>query len=518
MARESFEGGSNTPSLTQYINISDFMYYGQNPQITYASTGLQSDIDLKPLMVNGKPLEVVNDGKGLYAEAFITTSGPRQIVIGYEGTNLYTYSNSFTGGQIQDDAAILAGTNALSYNASAAFAKKLVNVAANLNKPIQANNVFVTGHSLGAAEAEYAAEKVGLNGTTFGTPGIPSATSESGHSAKTSQTNVTDYVDYGDPVGNYAADGPNVYGNLLLSPNIRHFNNLQLIGSSSNVDDLNDAIEDYNDGDYDLSAYRFSEALDYHKLSNYASDLNTTLYPVGTSGDASAGADSAFFGPLLIGKISTSAALCFVTGTRIGVEGGRRLVERLKVSDRVATVSGDLGSIRWIGHRTIDCRRHPRPHDVHPIRIAAHAFGESRPDRDVYISPGHPVLVGANADGEGGHLVPIMCLINGTTAKRVAVDSVTYWHVELDRHDILLADNLPAESYLDWGDRGFFTEGADHELASPDFVVPGLAARCREVATDGPVVEAERLRLDQVFATRLSSACEWPTREDTFLR
>jgi serralysin len=30
---------------------------------------------------------------------------------------------------------------------------------------------------------------------------------------------------------------------------------------------------------------------------------------------------------------------------------------------------------------------------------------------------------------------------------------VTYYHIKLDRHDLLLAEGLPAESYLDTGDR-----------------------------------------------------------------
>ena len=131
------------------------------------------------------------------------------------------------------------------------------------------------------------------------------------------------------------------------------------------------------------------------------------------------------------------------------------------------------------------------------------------------LSPGHPVLVGADSSNTGGHLVPIMCLINGTTIQRVEVDTVTYWHVELDAHDVLLAEGLPAESYLDWGDRAFFTEDADHALANPDFVVPGLSGRCRPVAVDGPVVDAERGRLDMVFSMRLSMACAWPSADAT---
>ncbi len=119
------------------------------------------------------------------------------------------------------------------------------------------------------------------------------------------------------------------------------------------------------------------------------------------------------------------------------------------------------------------------------------------------------MLCGADGDGEGGHLVPVMCLINGTSVTREPVTSVTYWHIELDAHDILLAEGLAAESYLDWGDRPFFTEGSERALHNPDFVVPGLAARCRPVAVDGPVVEAERARLSAVFADSLGAACAW---------
>ena len=205
-----------------------------------------------------------------------------------------------------------------------------------------------------------------------------------------------------------------------------------------------------------------------------------------------------------------TVSVCFASGTRIRVARGDIAVEDLAVGDRAVTASGALRRIRWLGHRTIACRGQARTHDVLPICIAAHAFGTGLPQRDLHLSPGHPVLVGADTDAGGGHLVPIMCLINGTTVRRAEVDAVTYWHVELDAHDILLAEGLPAESYLDWGDRTFFTEASEHALANPDFVVPGLAGRCRPVAIDGPIVQTERCRLDMVFAQRLGDACAWP--------
>ena len=211
-----------------------------------------------------------------------------------------------------------------------------------------------------------------------------------------------------------------------------------------------------------------------------------------------------------------SSAVCFCTGTLIRTARGEVAVEGLRVGDLAVTASGGLRPITWIGHRTLAGRAPlcALPHDRQPIRIRQGAFGRdvfgmALPRRDLLLSPGHPVLVGADAENEGGHLVPVMCLVNGTTVARIAVADVTFWHVELDAHDILLAEGLPAESYLDWGDRPFFSDAPDHALANPDFVAPGLGLRCRPVALDGPVVERERLRLDAVFATALTACCSW---------
>ena len=179
-------------------------------------------------------------------------------------------------------------------------------------------------------------------------------------------------------------------------------------------------------------------------------------------------------------------------------------IEALAVGDEAVTASGERRTITWIGRRTLDCRGEAA--HMAPVRIRADAFGAGIPERDVHLSPGHPVLV---RHGGVEALVPVMNLINGTTIERSARQTVTYWHVELDGHDILLAEGLPAESYIDGGDRAFFTEASDHALHNPDFVPAGWNARCRPVAADGPVVEAERQRLDTVFAGTLSEHCAW---------
>ncbi|MRI55705.1 peptidase metallopeptidase [Methylobacterium sp. DB1607] len=210
--------------------------------------------------------------------------------------------------------------------------------------------------------------------------------------------------------------------------------------------------------------------------------------------------------------------VCFTTGTRIALmrDGGpvEVPVECLRVGDIALTAGGGRRVIRWIGHRHLGSPDRPIAPDQAPIRIRTGAFGwngegHPRPRRDLLLSPGHPVLIEA-ADGSEA-LVPILCLINGTTIRRETVTDIAYWHVELDAHDILLAEGLAAESYLDGGDRSFFAEASDHALHNPDFIPPGWRGRCRAVHFEGPLVEAERIRLNAVFAYRLEQACLWST-------
>ena len=200
------------------------------------------------------------------------------------------------------------------------------------------------------------------------------------------------------------------------------------------------------------------------------------------------------------GTLIDSNVVCFASGTRIRTARGEVAVEHLVAGDLAVTSSGAHRPIRWIGSRQTHCRRHPRPHEAMPVRVAAHAFAPNRPARDLLVSPGHSLCV--NIVDEV--LIPAMALINGRTIIQEDVDSVTYWHVELeDGHDILLAENMPAESYLDMGNRGFFAESGVVDLdASPDARVATHADFCRPFHAEGAVVEVVRAQL-AARATRL---------------
>lgn len=183
---------------------------------------------------------------------------------------------------------------------------------------------------------------------------------------------------------------------------------------------------------------------------------------------------------------------CFATGTRILTAQGERPVECLDIGDLVPTLVGRrMAAVRWIGHIRVDCRRHPRPWDVNPIRVSAGAFGEGLPLRDLVLSPDHSVFV-------DGTLMPVRYLVNEATIRQQAADQVTYWHVELERHDVLFADGLPAESYLDTGNRQAFANAGVTPL-HPDLRLGDRAiwARdaCAELVENGPALADIRDRL-----------------------
>ena len=120
------------------------------------------------------------------------------------------------------------------------------------------------------------------------------------------------------------------------------------------------------------------------------------------------------------------------------------------------------------------------------------------PTRDLAVSPGHAICV----DAAGEVLIPAIALVNGTTIVQFEVETVTYWHVELDSHDIVLAEGLACESYLEMGNRGFFAENSTVGLgAPPDALVRTHANFCRPYYAGGPIVDAVLARLRSRAAT-----------------
>jgi ELWxxDGT repeat protein len=223
------------------------------------------------------------------------------------------------------------------------------------------------------------------------------------------------------------------------------------------------------------------------------------VYPDSSGNDAVWTTDGTSSGTsiLLDDAITTLAAgavadlTCFAAGTLIETECGPMAVEKLATGDLVRSHTGELRRVRWIGHRHIDPRRHPNPERIWPVRIATGAFAHNVPRRDLWLSPNHAVFV-------NDVLIPIKHLINGTSIAQVPRDPVDYYHIELTGHDVLLAEGLPVESYLDVGDRTNFDNGGTALRLHPDFSARMWDAKgCAPLIVTGPIVAALRFRLLQ---------------------
>jgi hypothetical protein len=201
-------------------------------------------------------------------------------------------------------------------------------------------------------------------------------------------------------------------------------------------------------------------------------------------GGGAAGVTATDLGGLLL------VLACFAAGTRIATSRGEVAVESLRVGDEVLTVRRrgvPRRIVRWLGHRRVDLRACPQ---AAPVRVRAGAFGPGLPARDLRLSPDHALLV-------AGRLIPVRHLVNGATIRPDPAEGfVTYFHVEFDAHDVLLAENLPAESFLDTGNRSAFANGGAVTELNPDFARRVWQAEgCAELVEDGPKLARARARL-----------------------
>jgi len=311
----------------------------------------------------------------------------------------------------------------------------------------------------------------------------------------TGLTNITDfygliaaYHPSGGQIGSFTFSGTNSEGSsitqtfiLTEGSDVRDFYDGQyedtINGTTTqNAFQINDVVgggDTGNTSDGYVGTYNIDE-MDFHFSQTFATLTGITY--------DSLSADNL----LLLG--ATAETACFCAGTMILTPAGEAPVETLQIGDLVTTLGGEARPVRWIGHRNLEFAKHPDPKAVWPIRMSASAFGRNLPARDLWVSPGHNVFA-------EGVLMPASALVNGATVTQEMVDKVTYWHVELDSHDVIWADGLPTESYLDTGNRTGFENGGAFIEAHPDFRPKHWAETCVPLVTSGPEVENTKGRL-----------------------
>lgn len=143
--------------------------------------------------------------------------------------------------------------------------------------------------------------------------------------------------------------------------------------------------------------------------------------------------------------------LCFARGTWIATPFGERRVESLEPGDLVLNAEGEPVRLRWVAHRRMtpeELQAHP---ELRPIRIPPNRFGPGLPNRALRVSPQHRIrLDGWQVEllfGAEQILVPARHLLGGGITQPDDGRAVDYYHLLFDRHEIVLSNGLPTESY-----------------------------------------------------------------------
>lgn len=140
--------------------------------------------------------------------------------------------------------------------------------------------------------------------------------------------------------------------------------------------------------------------------------------------------------------------ICYVRGTHILTPDGEVRVEDLRPGDLVVTRDNGPQPIRWIG-----CTTAPAQDRLAPIRIARGALGRGLPHRDLMVSRQHRMLLRSpvveRMFGSTEVLVPAVKLLSLRGVEQVASrDTVDYFHLLTDRHEIIFAEGAPSETLL----------------------------------------------------------------------
>lgn len=162
-------------------------------------------------------------------------------------------------------------------------------------------------------------------------------------------------------------------------------------------------------------------------------------------------------------------------GTGLLTPHGYRPVETLRRGDIVGALIGRgpmFVRIAWVGCRRTEVNRDNPVFSGGAVRIRRHAIADDMPNRDVLLAPDHALYL----DGRlflAGQLVNRASILFESHRR-----SAEFWGIRLERHDILLADNLPVESLLPASATAFA------EVSRPPLSVVGSVPPA-EAAADG---------------------------------
>jgi hypothetical protein len=238
--------------------------------------------------------------------------------------------------------------------------------------------------------------------------------------------------------------------------------NLELISIGNNTSFI---VYDYDFGSVGAALYNFNSGSNPQACIQLRFNTITNLLQIDVSYSNTYGGDTGYntnyngtFASFSGSTVLTST-ICYLAGTRILTDRGHVPVEDLRPGTLVATRYGGLRPVRWIGTQTLLALGARGM--LAPVCIRPGALGENQPAHDLWVSPGHAVLL-------GDHLVCAFLLVNGTTIVQPAhTGEIRYFHIDLGDHDCVLAEGAWAETYYEHLNREAFDNAAEYQAQFP---------------------------------------------------
>jgi hypothetical protein len=171
-----------------------------------------------------------------------------------------------------------------------------------------------------------------------------------------------------------------------------------------------------------------------------------------------------FSGTSSVDATCSQNIVCYVKGTMILTDQGIVPIEELQVGDNVVTkgkiydfrfiekdAKDQIEPVIWIGKFKVKYLNDKS----RPICIEKNAFGSNIPFQDLYVSPGHSLIV-------ENRMAISSSLMNGKTIYQdEECIEVEYYHVECRNYSAIYANGMLAESYYDSNNRYVFDRISD---------------------------------------------------------
>lgn len=175
--------------------------------------------------------------------------------------------------------------------------------------------------------------------------------------------------------------------------------------------------------------------------------------------------------PGMKGVTYLATAPCFLAGTLIEAETGLVAVETLRAGQRLRCIRDGKTSfqrIKAVKRGTVSVLKASNlglDEAGCSVRICKNAFGDGQPFQDLLVTSEHRFLL-------DGKLVAIRTMVNGASIRyETDLEHYAYYHIEMERHEIILANGVRTESYADVAAKKD-TSGRSAILRTPELVAP----------------------------------------------